>query len=88
MIEYRAAGEVLIYHDLRRPNGYWYATVPIYEVQRDSQFTKVHKSTRIRDLEVILNGGGLSKARKKIYRQLNSFGININWSDFTIKHTP
>ena len=50
----------LIYHDVGRSNGYWYALVPVC-VSGKSE----------RAMEVTLNGGGRSKAKEKIERMFS-----------------
>jgi len=55
----------LIYHDVGRSNGYWYALVPVC-VSGKSE----------RAMEVTLNGGGRSKAKEKIERELRARGYS------------
>src|SRR3989344_4854879 len=58
-------GEIIIYHDTGRLNGYWYALVPV-RVSGESETA----------MEVNLNGGGRSKARAKIERELRARGYS------------
>lgn len=60
-----------IYHDPSRTNSQYYALV---EVIKDKGFGS---SSHYRNLEIILNGPGESKCKKKIERTLKTEGINI-----------
>lgn len=69
-------GKINIYRDLNSNNGRWYALVP-YNVQTRTlggDYPVVRSAYR--EMKVILNGSGHSKARRKIARELTSRGYS------------
>lgn len=70
---YCTLGEIVVYHDTARFNGQWYALVPV----------RAQGGPEI-GIEIMLNGGGHSKAREKITRELTArgyYGFNIAIAD-------
>jgi hypothetical protein len=62
-----------IHHDPRRTNSYYYASVTVTSSEKKDKSTE-EKVCETRNLEVILNGSGTSKARKKIEHHLHVLG--------------
>jgi len=76
-------GRVEIHCDLERGNSHWYACVPVNIKHKRDGDTVTDNDTV---LEIILNGEGKSKARKKITRVLRHEGIDVS-AEFDIAET-
>jgi hypothetical protein len=67
-----------ICYDPKRTNGLYFAKVSVKAAKNYEDFFDPHKPSRVEDLEVILNGPGTNKARRKIGFQLKSKGMDLN----------
>ena len=64
--------QATIYHDPKRTNSQYYALVEVTKIDFNST-----KYSHYKNLEIILNGHGESKCKKKIERALKTEGVNI-----------
>ena len=71
--EYSALGQ--IYYNPNRANGYYYMEIRLYR-KNSIKSADLPPNSDI-TLEVILNGTGLNKAKRKAYNKFNLRGLNV-----------
>lgn len=74
---YSGVGQV--YYDHKRPNGRYYLKIKLHG-REDFASEDVEE----RELEIVLNGAGKNKARRKAFNQFRSMGLKI--SSFNIEN--
>jgi len=67
-----------ICYDPDRTNGRYFAKVSVKASENYEDSFNPHKPSRVENLEVILNGPGTNKARRKIRSQLKFKGMDLN----------
>ena len=85
IVDWCYIGEVKVYENKSRSNGYFYANVPFMHERHTEDFLNgdrlIYRGQK--SIEVILNGPGLSKAKQKILREFAVKGYVIK-EDFRV----
>ena len=72
---YSGYGKII--YDPKRPNGYYYMEIKL-QVYRADQKKETSYPTKEETLEIILNGPGTNKARKKAMSRFRFLGIEVS----------